>query len=223
MTGVGSAVRRVGMVDDHLSPVWGIERVVDGLDDLEFAGAATSVAELLEKYLPLDVVVLDLRLTDGTTPRENVERLAARGIHTIVYTSGEYPDLLRSAARAGTLGVILKSAPEGVVVEAIRRAAAGHEVLTTEWAAAIDADPRLDAVELSPQLQKVLALYASGETSASVGESLGLQTDTVNEYLKRIRQRYAEAGRPAHTKLDLFKRAVEDGWLPTPLHRIRQQ
>jgi DNA-binding NarL/FixJ family response regulator len=219
MTGVGSAVHRVGMVDDHLSPVWGIERVVDRVDDLEFVGAATSVAALLESHLPLDVVVLDLRLTDGTTPRENVERLAARGIHTIVYTSGEYPDLLRSAARAGTLGVILKSAPEKVVVEAIRRAAAGHEVLTTEWAAAIDADPRLDAVELSPQLQKVLALYASGETSASVGEAMGLQTDTVNEYLKRIRQRYAEAGRPAHTKLDLFKRAVEDGWLPTPLHR----
>lgn len=223
MAGVGSAPFRVGMVDDHLSPVWGIEKVIDGVEDLDFVGAATSVAELVSSHLPLDVVVLDLRLTDGTTPRENVERLTALGIHTIVYTSGEYPDLLRSAARAGTLGVILKSAPEAVVVEAIRRAAAGKEVLTTEWAAAIDADPRLAAVELTPQLQRVLAMYASGETSAGVAEAMGLQTDTINEYLKRIRQRYAEAGRPAHTKLDLFKRAVEDGWLPTPLHHNRSQ
>jgi DNA-binding NarL/FixJ family response regulator len=221
MTGDRSTAFRVGMVDDHLSPVWGIERVLDRSDDLEFVGSATSVSGLLAQGISLDVVVLDLRLTDGTTPRENVERLAARGIHSIVYTSGEYPDLLRSAARAGTLGVVLKSAPETVVVEAIRRAAAGQEVLTTEWAAAIDADPRLDAVELTPQLQRVLALYGSGETSASVAEALGLQNDTVNEYLKRIRQRYAEAGRPAHTKLDLFKRAVEDGWLPTPLQQNR--
>ena len=42
----------------------------------------------------------------------------------------------------------------------------------------------------------------------------------MNEYLKRIRQKYADAGRPTRTKLDLFKRAVEDGWLPMPQRSI---
>lgn len=211
---------RVGMVDDHRAPVWGIERILQDHDDLEFVASATTVGELLGQTSDLDVVILDLRVGDGTSPRENVARLAEHGIGTVVYTSGEHPDLLRSAARAGTLGVVLKSAPEEEIVGAVRAGGHGDTVLTTEWAAAIDGDPNLDAVDLSPQLQRVLTLYASGGTSISVGEELGVAPDTVNEYLKRIRQKYADAGRPTRTKLDLFKRAVEDGWLPMP-HRSR--
>ncbi|MGB3697064.1 MAG: response regulator transcription factor [Gordonia sp. (in: high G+C Gram-positive bacteria)] len=217
-TTVRAGVVRVGMVDDHQSPVWGIERILERQDDMELVGAGATVAELLDAVTDLDVVILDLRLNDGTTPRENVNRLTDQGIVTVVYTSGEHPDLLRSAARAGALGVVLKSASEAEILRALRAAGSGEEVLTTEWAAAIDGDPNLDAVDLSPQLQRVLTLYASGGTSASVGQELGVAPDTVNEYLKRIRQKYADAGRPTRTKLDLFKRAVEDGWLPMP-HR----
>ncbi|MFT4087140.1 MAG: response regulator transcription factor [Gordonia sp. (in: high G+C Gram-positive bacteria)] len=212
----GSGVVRVGMVDDHRSPVWGIERILERHDDLQLVASAVTVRELLAQTADLDVVILDLRLNDGTTPRENVNTLTERGIGTVVYTSGEHPDLLRSAARAGTLGVILKSVPEDTIVDAVRAAGQGREVLTTEWAAAIDGDPNLAAVDLSPQLQRVLTLYASGGTSVSVGQELSVAPDTVNEYLKRIRQKYADAGRPTRTKLDLFKRAVEDGWLPMP-------
>ncbi|MDL9936664.1 LuxR C-terminal-related transcriptional regulator [Gordonia sp. ABSL1-1] len=206
---------RVGMVDDHRSPIWGIERVLEPVADIDLVCAAPTVAEVLAGGR-LDVVLLDLRLDDGTTPRENVTTLTEHGIATVVYTSGEDPSLLRSAARAGVLGIVLKSADEAVIIDSIRAASQGRAVLTTEWAAAIDGDPDLYTVDLSPQLQKVLALYASGETSARVGEALGVSAETVNEYLKRIRQKYAAAGRPTRTKLDLFKRAVEDGWLPVP-------
>lgn len=216
---LGLTPLRVGMVDDHRSPIWGIERVLDPIPDMEFVCAAPTVAGVLTEK-PLDVVLLDLRLDDGTTPRENVTTLTEHGIATVVYTSGEDPSLLRSAARAGVLGIVLKSADESMIVDTIRAASRGQEVLTTEWAAAIDGDPELAAVDLSPQLQKVLALYASGETSARVGAALGVSAETVNEYLKRIRQKYADAGRPTRTKIDLFKRAVEDGWLPVP-HRRR--
>ncbi len=39
---------------------------------------------------------------------------------------------------------------------------------------------------------------------------------TVNDYLLRIRAKYAQQGREALTKVDLYKRAVEDGVLPPP-------
>ncbi|MGW5525163.1 LuxR C-terminal-related transcriptional regulator [Gordonia sp. NPDC003950] len=207
---------RVGMVDDHRSPIWGIERVLEPEPDIELVRAAATVDELLAAGVELDLVLLDLRLDDGTTPRENVNRLRDAGIGAVVYTSGEHPALLRSAARAGALGVVLKSASEDEIREALRAAGQGRAVLTTEWAAAIDGDPELAAVDLSPQLQRVLALYASGETSAGVGAALGVSAETVNEYLKRIRQKYADAGRPTRTKIDLYKRAIEDGWLPMP-------
>ncbi|MDL9944913.1 response regulator transcription factor [Gordonia sp. ABSL11-1] len=216
MTPSAPAVVRVGMVDDHPSPVWGVERILDRQPDLELVCSSATVGGLLQQGVAMDIVILDLRLDDGTSPGENVTRLTEAGVGTVVYTSGEHPSLLRSAARAGTLGVVLKSASEQEIVDAIRAAAAGREVLTTEWAAAIDGDPELEAVDLSPQLQRVLTLYASGETSAGVGAALGVTAETVNEYLKRIRQKYAAAGRPTRTKLDLFKRAVEDGWLPVP-------
>lgn len=217
----GPAPIRVGMVDDHRSPIWGIERILDPLADLELVAASATVGDLMalaevDGVVDLDVVLLDLRLGDGTSPRQNVRRLDELGIASVVYTSGEHPALLRSAAKAGALGVILKSASEEEIVAALRDAGEGRAVLTTEWAAAIDGDPELAAVDLSPQLQRVLTLYASGETSARVGRAIGVTADTVNEYLKRIRQKYADAGRPTHTKVDLYKRAIEDGWLPFP-------
>jgi DNA-binding NarL/FixJ family response regulator len=87
-------------------------------------------------------------------------------------------------------------------------------VATTEWAAALDADPDLASAKLSPKEQQVLALYAAGEKSVTVANRAGLSTNTVAEYVKRIRYKYAMAGRPAHTKIDLYKRALEDGILP---------
>lgn len=217
-------VLRVGMVDDHQSPVWGVERVLAECPDIEWAGSGQSVPELLSATDSLDVVVLDLRLDDESTPRHNVERLHAAGAHVLIYTSGEYPELLRSAAKAAVSGVVLKSAPQEHLIAAIRAAGRGEPVLGTEWAAAIDGDPDLAAVHLSPQLQRVLALYAAGATATQVAREIGVQPDTVNEYLKRIRDKYAHAGRPASSKLELFKRAVEDGWLPMPTrpHRIRR-
>ncbi|OZE92421.1 two-component system response regulator [Rhodococcoides fascians] len=216
---------RVGMVDDHQSPVWGIERVLGTCADIVWVGSAQTVAGLLSRTPDVDVVVLDLRLADGSTPQDNVERLQSAGAHVLVYTSGEYPELLRSAAKAGVSGVVLKAAPQEQVIAAVRAAGRGETVLGTEWAAALDADPDLDGVQLSPQLQRVLALYAAGETSVQVAREIGVQVDTVHEYLKRIRDKYAHAGRPAQSKLELFKRAVEDGWLPMPARapRIRRR
>ena len=72
--------------------------------------------------------------------------------------------------------------------------------------------------EWTPE-QILESLYASGEPAARVAQLTGLTADTVNAYLARIRQKYAEAGRPARNKTELFKRALEDGWLPIPRRR----
>lgn len=114
------------------------------------------------------------------------------------------------------LGVVLKSSPPATVIDAIRAAARGEQVVTMDWAAAIDGDPALPEVGLSPRQLEVLALYANGEKASTVARQTGLSEQTVVDYLGRIRKRYAEAGRPATTKTDLYKRALEDGWLPIP-------
>ncbi|MEU5840648.1 response regulator transcription factor [Rhodococcus sp. NPDC047139] len=211
-----SVVRRIGLIEDHESVALGFASMLDHQPDLELVCTSTTVGGLLAQTTELDLAVLDLRLSDGSSPKSNVEQLRSAGVETLVFTGAENPYLLRSAARAGVLGVVRKSEPASVVIDAIRVAAAGGQVASTEWAAAIDGDPELDDVGLSPRQLEVLELYASGEKLDRVARLTGLAPQTVNDYLQRIRQKYAEAGRPAPTKTDLYKRAVEDGWLPMP-------
>ncbi len=215
MSEVG-APRRIGMVEDHESVALGLAAMLAGEPDLALVRTAGTVAELLSGGTDLDLVVLDLRLPDGSTPQDNVDALRAHGIEVLVFTGADNAYLVRSAARAGVLGVVRKSESAAVVVDAVRKAAAGEQVVTTDWAAAIDGDPQLSDVGLSPRQEEVLMLYASGEKASRVARLTGLSEQTVNDYLGRIRQKYADAGRPAPTKTDLYKRAVEDGWLPVP-------
>lgn len=210
------AHRRVGLVEDHESVAIGLSVMLKDEPDLELVCIATTVSELLAQGVPLDLAILDLRLADGSSPKSNVDALRAAGLETLIFTGAENPYLVRSAARAGVLGVVRKSEPATVVIDAIRTAAAGMQVVTTEWAAAIDGDPGLDEVGLSPRQLDVLELYASGEKADRVARLTGLAPQTVNDYLARIRLKYAAVGRPAPTKTDLYKRAVEDGVLPIP-------
>ena len=48
----------------------------------------------------------------------------------------------------------------------------------------------------------------------SVACRLGVSPDTAKQYIDRVRLKYRKAGREATTKVDLYRRAVEDGHLP---------
>jgi DNA-directed RNA polymerase specialized sigma24 family protein len=50
----------------------------------------------------------------------------------------------------------------------------------------------------------------------SVARKMTISDETVKQYLGRVREKYARAGRAAPTKLDLYHRAVEDGHLLPP-------
>ncbi|MFZ2526995.1 MAG: response regulator transcription factor [Rhodococcus sp. (in: high G+C Gram-positive bacteria)] len=211
---------RIGAVDDHDSLVRGLRAIIDEQPDMELVAAARTVSELLTQTTLLDLVILDLRLEDGSSPRANVEQLQNAGIPALVYTSGDEPYLVQMAAGAGVLGVLRKNVPETEFVEAVRHAASGTPVPTIDWAAALDADPGF--VDLSPQLREVLKAYATGASTKEVAASLDLSPDTVHDYVDRIRTKYALAGRPARSKIDLFKRAIEDGWLAIPRRERRR-
>ena len=206
---------RIGLIEDHEVVHVGLRGLIATVPGWELAVVARSVRELsLADGDPgLDLVLLDLRLDDGSSPGDNVTALHGAGIPTLAYTAGEDPALLRAAARAGVLGVVRKSDGVPVLIESIRRAIAGEAVATTDWAAALDADTAIADAQLSPRERQVLALYASGETAHGIAEAMGLSRDTIVNYVGRIRTKYALAGRPASTKVDLHVRAREDGLL----------
>lgn len=206
----------MGHVDDHDTVRLGFAALLSQCADISLLASVSSVRELSSVADRLDLAVLDVRLSDGSTVEENVAWLRDQGINVLVFTAADNAGEVRAASRAGVLGIVRKSESRDVIVDAVRQAALGNPVVTTDWAAALDSDSDLAAAGLSPKEQEVLAHYASGDKSMAVAHRAGLSSSTVAEYVRRIRHKYAMVGRPAHTKVDLYKRAVEDGILPPP-------
>jgi DNA-binding NarL/FixJ family response regulator len=205
---------RIALVDDHEIVRVGISELLAPHDSVAVVASVSTVAELFESSADPELVVLDLRLSDGTLPGDNVAAIRRHGLEVLVLTGGDDPRLVRSAARAGVLGVVRKAAPASEIVDALVRAGSGETVPTADWAAALDADAELADAKLSAREREILALYASGEKAQSVAYKTGLSRDTVANYISRIRVKYANVGRPAHTKVDLHRRAIEDGLMP---------
>lgn len=215
----GTSPWRIGLVDDHEVVESGVCALLATCSDLDLVAVAPTVSRLLGQAGSLDLVMLDLRLADGTNPEHNVRALRRAGAHVLVFTVGDEPALVRSAARAGALGVVRKSKPLDVLLSALRTAVTGAAVMSTEFATALDGDPSIANAGLSAREREVLALYASGEKSQRVASLTGLALPTVKEYVDRIRAKYAHVDRSAPTKVDLYRRAVEDGLLPAPVRR----
>lgn len=98
-------------------------------------------------------------------------------------TAADSAELIRSAARAGVIGVVRKSESAAAVLAAVDAALKGETFPTTEWAAAIDADDDLPDAGLSARERQVLELYAAGEKAQTVAYRTGFSRATVNQYV----------------------------------------
>ena len=208
------AKARIAVVDDHPAVVLGATTIINTQPDMHVVATGATVAELLASGMDLDLVLLDLALADGSTPTSNIRALARTGAAVLAYTSGDRPGLVREASRAGACGMVRKSELPEMVVKALRMVLRGEVVATADWAAALDADSEFVTARLSEREAEVLALYASGETAERVGAALFISRETVLDHIRRIRAKYAAVDRTAPTKVDLYRRAVEDGLVP---------
>lgn len=209
-------MRRIGVVDDHDLVGLALRNLVGSSSQLAFARHEQTVPAMVGIARDADLVLLDLSLRDGSTPQSNVEALRRWGAHVLVLTSAENPYLVREASRTSALGIARKSSPSDDLVAAIVDAAEGRHVPTTEWASALDSDPGLSAAPLTEREREVLSLYASGMGAREVAAALWVSENTVNDHLRRIKGVYQRLGRPAPSKVDLYRRGIEDGFLPVP-------
>ena len=219
MAASGSKVYRLAIVEDHELTRQGLESMLNDNADFNVIASAANVPELftaLGRKRKVDLVVLDLRLSDESQPIDNVEKIEELTDNIVVLSSLESPYLLRQVLKTSVAEVLSKTQLSEEVVAAIRRTLSGKPAISTEMAAAMDGDPLLEAVDLSDRQREVLELYAYGEPAKRVARLTGLKQDTVNDYLSRVRQKYSSVGRDTFTKLDLYQRAQEDGFLPGP-------
>src|SRR6476659_5065768 len=209
---------RVALIDDHESVRLGLEAACAraGTENVVFSGS--SVTEYLTwrsktGAAPADVVVLDLTLGDGTTVTENVRRLVRDGSSVIIHSVADRPAAVREALAAG---IVSKASPIGDVTAAIGTVARGEPLNNVEWASAVEGDRAFADAQLSARERDVLRLYAAGLPLKVVADRLGVAYSTAKENITRVRVKYVEVGRPAPTKVDLLRRAMEDGLLAEP-------
>jgi DNA-binding NarL/FixJ family response regulator len=207
---------RTAIIDDHEAIRLGVSAALaqHGGDRVRVVSSHDTVAAFLTAGVDADVVMLDLLLADDSDPKVNVERLSEAGYRILVYSIADNIRMVRRALAGGADGICRKAEPIRSTIEAILAVANGQVVLSQEILAAIESDTTYVAASLGPREKQVLSLYVAGLEIPEVAQQLYITENSVKEYLKRIRVKYTQVDRPANNKLDLLRRAIEDGIIP---------
>src|ERR1041385_670256 len=188
---------RVMLVDDHEVVRNGIRAMLQATDDVIITAEASSVREAIDEAdrARPDVVVMDVRLTDGSGIEATREiRAKHPDTKVLMLTSFADDEALFSSIMAGASGYVLKQVRSGELLRAIRAVGGGESLLDPAVTnAVLDRlrkgkhllrDEKL--ARLSPQEERILQAIADGQTNAEIGAALGLAEKTVKNYVSSI-------------------------------------
>jgi DNA-binding NarL/FixJ family response regulator len=177
---------QVLLVEDQTVVREGLRQLIESEPGLAVAGEAGTVADAiaLARRLKPDVVLLDLKLPDGSGLRAARELLAGADPPAVLILS-TYEDiaLVRSALDLGASGYMPKTASFQEIAAAVRAAAAGGVVLHPSLAGKV-ARPGGDS--LAPPELEMLKLVAAGASYPEVGAKLYLSERTVRRHMNAI-------------------------------------
>lgn len=207
----------VAAVDDHPLLLHGIRAHLESnVVCMRLTVIAATVDELLA-YPPVDVVLLDVRLQDGSTVEDNVRRICATGSRVVLYTTEHRSAVIARAMQAGAVGLILKEDDDAHLVAAVRKVHEGRTYVSSDLAEHLISDPA-GAVRFTPRELEVLRLRATGLAWGAVARKLGITKDTVNDHVKHAVERYRKAVGEVDGPADLVARIVADGHIDVPEH-----
>jgi DNA-binding NarL/FixJ family response regulator len=188
------------LVDDHEVVRVGLRTVLSQEPGLVVAGEAVTLAEAIRQAQKLkpDVVLMDVRLPDGSGIDACREILAARPDSRVVFlTSYSDDDSVLAAVLAGAHGYVLKEIDSRALIQALYTVASGQSILDPAvtaralgWVRSVrEGDQVAGSERLSAQEERVLALVAEGKTNKEIGIALGLSDKTVKNYLANVFQK----------------------------------
>jgi DNA-binding NarL/FixJ family response regulator len=197
---------RVLVVDDHPLLRIGLATLFRTVDHIEVVGEAKSAREAvaLARRVTPDVVLLDVRLPDGTGVEACREIRSARPqTRVLMLTSYADDQAVVASLIAGAAGYLLKQTEPERLIEAVESVASGGSLLdpaVTEtvlrWMRREETAPGGDvAAGLSVQQRKMLPLIAAGKTNREIAVALSLTESTVKTYVSSILQKLQVARR----------------------------
>jgi len=187
-------VVRIMVVDDHEVVRFGLKSLLARHDDWDIVAEAGTVVDAIAqaaKHNP-DIVVMDIRLGDGTGI-DACREIVKENPHTkvIVLTSFAEDELLFNAISAGAAGYVLKQVGNDDLVRAIETVLRGDSMLdpsvTGQVFARLRETNRSEAfTDLTDRELRVLSLIAQGKTNKEVAYNLHLGEGTVRNYVSSI-------------------------------------
>lgn len=176
--------------------------------DMDVVGTVLSDVDLVSAVIRTraDVILLDLDSPgrDALMLCQEI-RDGAPNCKVIAITGGNLPDARRQALNARVHGLVNKHSVSGVLLDAIRRVAAGEKVV----------DPRF-TIGMSRNLGNTLTLReldllrraSNGNSVRELAEQLSLSQGTVRNYLSRIMGKLN-----ARNRIEAIRIARDAGWL----------
>ncbi|MCV7422762.1 response regulator transcription factor [Mycobacterium yunnanensis] len=205
------------VVDDH--PIWrdavARDLAEEGLTVVATADGVVSAARRAAVVTP-DVVVMDMRLSDGSGAAATAQVLTVSpSSRVLVLSASDERDDVLEAVKAGATGYLVKSASKHELAEAVRATAQGRAVFTPGLAGLVLGEyrriarsPRAD--ESTPSLTEreteILRHVAKGLTAKQIAERLSLSHRTVENHVQATFRKLQVANR-----VELARYAIEHG------------
>ena len=185
---------KILIVDDHDIVRKGLAMLVSRQKDLTVVAEAGTVAEAVEKARETvpDVVVMDIRLPDGTGIEACREiRDENFDVKVLMLTSYSDEEAVMGSIMAGASGYLLKEIRSQEIVDAIRRVGSGQSLLDPSVTASVLERVRRGKEEdvlaqLTDQEKKILELIADGKTNREIAGQINLSDKTVKNYVSNI-------------------------------------
>jgi DNA-binding NarL/FixJ family response regulator len=208
---------RLAILDDH-------EVLLDSLSswigsnapDFDLVLSAHTWQQLVHSdNFPTELVFIDFQLKEPISIEARVRTCRAAGAKVVVLSSLDTREARERAIDAGASAFLSKTVPMREVMEAARlvMGVESGKNLQRDWrplpVGAVSASrPKLSAGET-----EAFKLYVTGNSTVEVARRMNVQYETAKTYLRRVREKYSKANRPASKKADLIRRAAEDGYL----------
>lgn len=185
---------RILLVDDHPVVRAGYQRLLEQAGDISVVAQADrteAACAAFAEHAP-DVTVTDLAMP-GSGGLELIRRVLMRTAtaRILVFSMHDSDMLVRRALDLGARGFLSKSSAPEVLIDAVRRVAAGERYLGPElpheWLTDPSPDNRL--ATLTPREFEIFRLLARGETAAQCAVALNLSPKTVSNHQTLIKEK----------------------------------
>lgn len=185
------------IVDDHASFRQPLAFMLDREPGLTVVGQAGTLAEARGLLEGVDIAIVDLGLPDGSGV-DLVRALhdASPNAQALILSASTDQQTIARAVEAGAAGVLHKSVGIAEIVDAVRRLAAGRQLLSTREIVALleaagrqrerDREVLAALTRLTPRELEVLQALADGLNDREIAQRLHIATETARTHMVNI-------------------------------------